>query len=63
MAGVKGVGSSAVEAIVEARRADGRFRSLFDFCERVDMKRVNRKTLEALIKTGAFDFCGHPAPA
>ena len=59
MAGVKGVGQTAVEAILEARK-EGRFKSLFDFCERVDMKRVNKKTLEALIKTGAFDFCGHP---
>lgn len=59
MAGVKGVGQTAVEAILEARK-EGRFKSLFDFCERVDVRRVNKKTLEALVKTGAFDFCGHP---
>lgn len=59
MGGVKGVGSTAVEAIVEAREG-GPFTSLFDFCERVDLRRVNKKTIEALIKTGAFDFCGHP---
>ena len=55
MGGVKGVGTAAVEAIVEARQADGPFENLFDFCERVDLKRMNRKTLEALIKAGACD--------
>lgn len=59
MAGVKGVGGSAVEAIVEAR-ADGPFTSLFDFCERVDLRRANKKTLEALVRAGAFDSFGHP---
>ncbi len=59
MGGVKGVGSTAVDAIVEARQ-DKPFTSLFDFCERVDLRRVNKKTIEALIKTGAFDFCEHP---
>jgi DNA polymerase-3 subunit alpha len=52
---IKGVGESAIEAIVEARR-EKRFTSLFDFCERVDGRRVNRKTLEALVQAGAFDF-------
>ncbi len=60
MAGVKGVGEMAVEAIVSARDTGGDFESLFDFCERTDMRRVNKKTIEALIMTGAFDFCGHP---
>jgi DNA polymerase-3 subunit alpha len=60
MAGVKGVGGTAVESIVEARTQDGPFKSLFDFCERVDLRRVTKKTLEALIKSGAFDFCGQP---
>ncbi len=60
MAGVKGVGETAVEGIVEARDAGEAFTSLFDFCERVDLRRVNKKTIEALIMTGAFDFCGHP---
>jgi DNA polymerase-3 subunit alpha len=52
---IKGVGESAVDAILEARTA-GPFKSLFDFCERVDAKRVNKKVLEALVKAGAFDF-------
>jgi len=52
---VKGTGQGAIEAIVEAREADGPFRSFFDFCSRVDRKRVNKRVVEALIKAGAFD--------
>ena len=52
---VKGSGQSAVEAIVEAREAGGPFRSFFDFCARIDRKRVNKRAVEALIKAGAFD--------
>jgi DNA polymerase-3 subunit alpha len=54
---VKNVGEGAIEAILEARR-DGEFASLFDFCERVDPKRVNRRVIESLIKCGAFDRTG-----
>jgi DNA polymerase-3 subunit alpha len=50
---VKGVGYAAVEAI-KAARADGEFTSLWDFCERVDGRAVNKKAIEALIKCGAF---------
>jgi len=56
---IKGVGESAIEAILEARKA-GPFRDLFDFSERVDSRRVNRKVIEALVKAGAFDFEGRP---
>ena len=56
---IKGVGESAIEAILEAR-AVGPFRDLFDFSERVDSRRVNRKVIEALVKAGAFDFEGRP---
>jgi DNA polymerase-3 subunit alpha len=56
---IKGVGESAIESILEARK-DGPFKSLFDFCERVDSRRVNRKVLEALVKAGAFDFEKRP---
>ena len=52
---VKGSGQSAVEAIVEARDRGGPFRSFFDFCARVDRKRVNKRAVDALIKAGAFD--------
>jgi len=51
---VKGVGTGAVEAVLEARQ-EGPFRDIYDFCERVDMRRCNKKVLEALIKCGAFD--------
>jgi DNA polymerase III subunit alpha len=57
---VKGTGQGAIEAIVAARRPEGSstddpYRSLFDFCARVDRQRVNKRVIEALIKAGAFD--------
>jgi DNA polymerase III subunit alpha len=54
---VKGVGSGAVEAVVEARES-GPFESLLDFLDRADLRRVNRKVVEALISAGAFDSLG-----
>jgi len=70
LGGIKGVGESAIQAILEGR-TDGAnpspgakpgpgkttkpFTSLFDFCDRVDLRRVNKKVLEALVKSGAFD--------
>jgi DNA polymerase-3 subunit alpha len=56
MGAVKGVGTRAIEAIAAAREAGEReFRDLFDFCERVDLQRINRKQLEAMIHAGACD--------
>ncbi len=52
---VKGVGEGPIEAIKEARAAGGNFRDLFDFCQRVDGKRINKRVLEALVRCGAFD--------
>ena len=52
---VKNVGSSAVEAIVKARQQHGRFASLHDFCEQVDLQAINRRVIESLIKAGAMD--------
>lgn len=52
---IKGVGEGAVESIVTARKQDGDFTDLYDFCRRVDTKKVNKRTLEALIKAGCFD--------
>ncbi len=52
---IKGVGEGAVESIVEARRIDGPFKDLYDFCRRVDIKKVNKRTLEALVSAGCFD--------
>lgn len=52
---IKGVGEGAVESIVEARRREGDFKDLYDFCRRVDIKKVNKRTLEALVRAGCFD--------
>ena len=52
---IKGVGFSAIENIIEERKAQGEFKDLFDFCMRVDLRRVNRRVIEALIKAGAMD--------
>ena len=51
---IKGAGESAIRAILKAREA-GPFRDVFDFCERCDLRSVNKATLEALVKAGAFD--------
>ena len=52
---IKGTGQQAIDAIVKAREEGGPFTSLFDFCVRVDRSRLNKRTLEALVKAGAFD--------
>ncbi|MCG8635199.1 MAG: DNA polymerase III subunit alpha [Desulfobacterales bacterium] len=58
MAAVKGVGDAAIDTIVEVREKDGPYKSLYDFCERVNTSKANKKVLEALIKCGAFDSTG-----
>ena len=55
LSAVKNVGERAVEGIQETREASGPFESLFDFCRRVDLKVVNRRVVESLVKCGAFD--------
>ena len=55
---VKGVGQSAIESILAARREVGRFTSLHQFCESVDLRACNKKVIEALIKSGSFDSFG-----
>ena len=55
---VKGSGQNAIEAIIAAREAGGPFTSLFDFVRRVDKKQINRRTIEALIRSGAMDCFG-----
>ncbi len=52
---VKGVGTNAVDAVLEARAAGGQFESIFDLCRRVDTQKCNRRVLEQLIKSGALD--------
>jgi DNA polymerase-3 subunit alpha len=55
---VKGVGQGAIESILEARRQIGRFTSLHQFCEAIDLRACNKKVIEALIKSGSFDSFG-----
>lgn len=57
---VKNVGSAAITTIIEAR-STGEFIDIYDFCSRVDLSKVNKKTLESLIKAGAFDDFGNRA--
>ncbi|WP_333606528.1 DNA polymerase III subunit alpha [Arsukibacterium sp.] len=55
---IKGVGESPIEAIIEARQQYGHFTDLFDFCAKVDLKRLNRRVMEKLILSGAMDRLG-----
>ena len=55
---VKGVGGAAVDAIIAAREAGGPFTSIWDFCERVDCRAVNKRAVECLVKSGALDSLG-----
>jgi len=57
LAAVKNVGTGAIDSIIEARK-DGPFTSLVDFCQRVDLRQVNRRVLESLIRCGAFSSLG-----
>lgn len=58
LAGVKNVGENAIHNLVTVRNEGGRFTSLVDFCARVDMRTVNKRVIESLIKCGAFDSLG-----
>ncbi len=55
---IKGVGEGPIDALVSARQEGGIFKDLFDLCARVDLKQINRRTFESLIKSGAFDKLG-----
>ncbi|MFN8621808.1 MAG: DNA polymerase III subunit alpha [Chloroflexota bacterium] len=57
---IKNVGEGAIESIIAARQ-DGPFRSIADLCARVDLRLVNKRVLESLVKVGAMDALGHPA--
>ena len=52
---IKNVGEKAIESIITSRKSDGEFSSIFDFCERVDLRLVNKQVMESLIKSGCFD--------
>ncbi|MBS0615085.1 MAG: DNA polymerase III subunit alpha [Verrucomicrobia bacterium] len=56
MGAIKGIGEGVVDAIVAERKARGPFTSLFDFCKRIDTKKVGKKVCEVLIEAGCFDF-------
>jgi DNA polymerase-3 subunit alpha len=58
MGAIKGVGASAVEAIIEEREKNGPFKTLPDLCRRIDLQRVNRRVFEALIRSGSLDQIG-----
>lgn len=58
MSGVKNVGNSAVDAIVQERRLSGPFRDVFEFCRRIDSEAVNKRAVESLIMAGCFDHMG-----
>ena len=58
LSAIKNVGVNAVESIISMKNKDGNFENIFDFCKRVDLRLVNKKTLEGLIQAGAFDSLG-----
>src|SRR5262249_55308825 len=60
MSAVRNVGSALVDKIVSERTSRGPFKDFYDFCERVDLSVLNKRTIESLIKAGAFDSLGHP---
>jgi len=59
LAAVKNVGVGAIESIIVVREVGGPFRSIVDFCDRVDPRKANKRMVESLIKCGAFDSTGH----
>jgi DNA polymerase-3 subunit alpha len=63
LAAVKNVGGNAIESIMKARaEAGGRFRNIWEFCEKVDLRVMNKRVLESLIKAGALDSLGKRGP-
>ena len=61
LAAVKNVGGNAIESIVAARKKLGRFKSIFEFCENVDLRLLNKRVIESLVKSGAMDSMGRRA--
>jgi DNA polymerase III subunit alpha len=55
---IKGVGEQAMQSVIDSRINDGPYKDLFDFCHRIDLKKINKRTLEALIRAGALDCLG-----
>ena len=55
---IKGVGEQAMQSVIDSRIKEGPYKDLFDFCHRIDLKKINKRTLEALIRAGALDCLG-----
>ncbi|WP_299155007.1 DNA polymerase III subunit alpha [uncultured Acinetobacter sp.] len=55
---IKGVGEAAMQSVINSRNEQGPYKDLFDFCHRIDLKKINKRTLEALIRAGALDCLG-----
>lgn len=55
---IKGVGEQAMQSVIDSRINEGPYKDLFDFCHRIDLKKINKRTLEALIRAGALDCLG-----
>ena len=55
---IKGVGEQAMQSVIDSRNQLGPYKDIFDFCHRIDLKKINKRTLEALIRSGALDCLG-----
>lgn len=63
MAGIKGMGTGVVQAILQERKRKGPFKNLYDFIKRIDTSKIGKKAIELLIDAGSFDFTGWPRDA
>jgi DNA polymerase-3 subunit alpha len=63
LSAIKGLGQQAAEAIINERKSNGLYTDLYDFCRRIDHQRINKRAIEALIKSGAFDAMGPNRPS
>jgi len=61
LAAVKNVGHNAIESIIAGRKEPGRYKSIYEFCEKVDLRLLNKRVLESLVKSGAMDSLGRRA--
>jgi DNA polymerase III subunit alpha len=61
LAAVKNVGHNAIESIIAGRKEEGRYKSIYEFCEKVDLRLLNKRVLESLVKSGAMDSLGRRA--
>jgi len=59
LSAIKGVGTRAIESVIEARKEFGQFKDIYDFCENIDLRLANKAVIEGLVKAGAFDSTGY----